>query len=107
MYVRMHQGRTRGRGTPEHGLAGVTRDPPHNEPPVISSALCPSTGGATSVGTVNVQGAGSAATLTSPAGPVFPGTELSLGGGGWTSGGTPVASLCDSLGGSCDPAKIT
>ncbi|MFF2013371.1 hypothetical protein ACFVWY_30500 [Streptomyces sp. NPDC058195] len=63
--------------------------------------------GGTGLGSVTVEGTGSApATLTAPAGPVRPSTAVTLGGSGWTAGGTPVPSLCAVGGGGCDPLKF-
>ncbi|MFC5028159.1 hypothetical protein ACQFX6_15825 [Streptomyces sp. DSM 41987] len=68
---------------------------------------CDVTANGGSVGTVTAQGtAGVPATLHAPATPVRPSTPVALTGDLWTPGGTPVASLCDTAGGGCDPAKF-
>lgn len=68
---------------------------------------CDVVGGGGSVGSVTVEGTGSEpATLTAPADPVRPNTEVALGGSGWTPGGAPVPSLCAVGGGGCDPLKF-
>ncbi|MFF3732660.1 hypothetical protein ACFYXM_20620 [Streptomyces sp. NPDC002476] len=69
---------------------------------------CDVVDGGGSVGTVTVEGAGSEpATLTAPTDPVRPNTPVTLGGSGWTPGGTPVPSLCAVGGGGCDPLKFS
>lgn len=68
---------------------------------------CDVVDGGGSVGSVTVEGTGSEpATLTAPADPVRPNTEVTLGGSGWTPGGAPVPSLCAVGGGGCDPLKF-
>ncbi|WP_073783416.1 hypothetical protein [Streptomyces sp. CB01580] len=69
---------------------------------------CDVVDGGGSIGTVTVEGTGSApATLTAPADPVRPNTPVTLDGSGWTPGGTPVPSLCAVGGGGCDPLKFS
>ncbi|MEW2179989.1 WxL domain-containing protein [Streptomyces sp. NPDC005406] len=68
---------------------------------------CDIVGGGGSVGTVTAEGSASEpATLTAPADPVRPHTEVKLGGSGWTPDASPVPSLCAVGGGGCDPLKF-
>lgn len=71
---------------------------------------CDVVSGATSIGTVNVQGPGSEQpTLTSPVGTVRPGYTLTFGGLGWPVGATPAVTVCPVGGGACvlDPLSNT
>ncbi|MFF7153949.1 hypothetical protein [Streptomyces sp. NPDC008139] len=68
---------------------------------------CVVTAGGGPVGTVTAQGAGSGASLSGPTGVVRPHTAIDLAGGGWTAGGTPTVSLCDTNGAGCNPADFT
>ncbi|MGW2084854.1 hypothetical protein [Streptomyces sp. NPDC001880] len=69
---------------------------------------CDVVDGGGSIGTVKAEGTGSEpATLIAPADPVRPNTAVTLGGSGWTPGGTPVPSLCAVGGGGCDPLKFS
>ncbi|MER6116715.1 hypothetical protein [Streptomyces sp. NPDC001743] len=69
---------------------------------------CDVVGGGGPVGTVTAEGSASEpATLTAPAAPVRPHTEVKLGGSGWTPDAAAVPSLCAVGGGGCDPLKFT
>ncbi|MGR6997779.1 hypothetical protein ACU686_06095 [Yinghuangia aomiensis] len=64
--------------------------------------ICDVTSGATSIGTINVQGPGSAQpTLTAPIGTVRPGYVLNFAGLGWPTGQTPSVTVCPTGGGAC------
>ncbi|WP_406096495.1 WxL domain-containing protein [Streptomyces sp. NBC_01013] len=68
---------------------------------------CDIVDGGGSIGTVTAEGSASEpATLTAPADPVRPHTDVKLGGSGWTPGAAPVPSLCAAGGGGCDPLKF-
>ncbi|MGW0661835.1 hypothetical protein [Streptodolium elevatio] len=69
---------------------------------------CDVVSGATSIGTVNVQGPGSAQpTLSSPTGTVRPGYTLNFAGLGWPTGQTPTVDVCPVGGGACVVNPIT
>ncbi|WP_327171412.1 WxL domain-containing protein [Streptomyces sp. NBC_01336] len=68
---------------------------------------CDIVDGGGSIGTVTAEGsAAEPATLTAPAEPVRPHTEVALRGSGWTPDASPVPSLCAVGGGGCDPLKF-
>lgn len=70
--------------------------------------ICDVVSGATSIGTVNVQGPGSGQpTLTAPVGTVRPGYTLNFAGLGWPTGQTPSVTVCPTGGGACvvDPVS--
>ncbi|MGW6204764.1 hypothetical protein ACWF9B_14155 [Streptomyces sp. NPDC055089] len=68
---------------------------------------CDVVDGGGSIGTVTAEGSASEpATLTAPADPVRPHTEVALRGSGWTPDASPAPSLCAVGGGGCDPLKF-
>ena len=70
---------------------------------------CDVVSGATSIGSVNVQGPGSEQpSLLSPSGVVYRGQPLTFEGLGWPAGGgTPTLSLCPAAGGACVATPFT
>ncbi|GAA4982431.1 hypothetical protein GCM10023205_59840 [Yinghuangia aomiensis] len=69
---------------------------------------CDVVSGATSIGSVNVQGPGSEQpTLTAPVGTVRPGYTLNFVGLGWPVGQTPTVDVCPTGGGACIPSAIS
>lgn len=69
---------------------------------------CDVVSGATSIGSVNVQGPGSGQpTLTAPVGVVRPDGTLNFAGLGWPTGQTPTVAVCPTGGGACINSPVS